>query len=383
MMTNGWPTVPLGKVLKRNESAISIDPAGEYKEVTIRLWGKGVVLRRIAIGSEIAAERRLLVRANHFILSRIDARNGAMGLVPQELDGAVVSSDFPSYETDSSAALPEFLGWLSKARGFVDACRTASEGTTNRVRLQETKFLRLEIPLPPLPEQRRIVAKIERLATKIDEAHELVERSENECDQLCRSLIRNSPEVIATPMRELVNWRKPDVDVVPTDTYEFAGVYCFGRGVFRSGQKTGLEFAYRRLSRIRAGEFIYPKLMAWEGALGIVPPECDGLFVSPEFPVFEINEKRVLPEVLDVYFRSPNIWPSLSGASTGTNVRRKRLNPTDFLNYQFPLPPMKSQLVLRSVRGKVDELKRLQAESAAELDALLPAILDRAFKGEL
>ena len=35
------------------------------------------------------------------------------------------------------------------------------------------------------------------------------------------------------------------------------------------------------------------------------------------------------------------------------------------------------------LQAKVDELKRLQAESAAELDALLPAILDRAFKGEL
>ena len=33
--------------------------------------------------------------------------------------------------------------------------------------------------------------------------------------------------------------------------------------------------------------------------------------------------------------------------------------------------------------ASVDALKRLQAETAAELDALLPALLDRAFKGEL
>jgi len=32
---------------------------------------------------------------------------------------------------------------------------------------------------------------------------------------------------------------------------------------------------------------------------------------------------------------------------------------------------------------KADRLKALQAQTAAELDALLPAILDRAFKGEL
>jgi len=35
------------------------------------------------------------------------------------------------------------------------------------------------------------------------------------------------------------------------------------------------------------------------------------------------------------------------------------------------------------LQAEVDALKRLQAETAAELDALLPAILDKAFKGEL
>jgi type I restriction enzyme, S subunit len=59
------------------------------------------------------------------------------------------------------------------------------------------------------------------------------------------------------------------------------------------------------------------------------------------------------------------------------------LNPQDFLNYKMPLPSRETQLTLRKVRAEVDALKRLQAETAAELDALLPAILDKAFKGEL
>jgi type I restriction enzyme S subunit len=123
--------------------------------------------------------------------------------------------------------------------------------------------------------------------------------------------------------------------------------------------------------------------MAWEGALGVVPAECDGLVVSPEFPVFEVNEERVLPEVLDVYFRTPSVWPLLSGASTGTNVRRRRLNPADFLAFKMPLPTRETQRRLREVKRQVAALTRLQSETAAELDALLPSILDKAFKGEL
>ena len=131
--------------------------------------------------------------------------------------------------------------------------------------------------------------------------------------------------------------------------------------------------------RLWTGEFVYPKLMAWEGALGVVPPECDGCVVSTEFPVFEVNEKQVLPEVLDTYFRTPSVWPEIAGERTGTNIRRRRLNPQDFLDYEMPLPSMETQMTLRQVQAEVDAPKRLQAETAAELNALL----DRAFKGEL
>ena len=49
----------------------------------------------------------------------------------------------------------------------------------------------------------------------------------------------------------------------------------------------------------------------------------------------------------------------------------------------MPLPPMSEQLQFREVKQQVDAVKRLQAETSAELDALLPSVLDRAFKGEL
>ena len=102
--------------------------------------------------------------------------------------------------------------------------------------------------------------------------------------------------------------------------------------------------------------------MAWEGAFGVVPPECDGCVVSTEFPVFEVNEDLVLHEVLDIYFRTPSVWQDVAGASTGTNVRRRRLNPESFLNYAIPLPSRATQLKVRKVTAEVDAMKRLQAE---------------------
>jgi type I restriction enzyme, S subunit len=203
-------------------------------------------------------------------------------------------------------------------------------------------------------------------------------------EALCRSFLFNQDgQNVFKPLRELVKLRPPDVSVQSNVTYEFAGVYSFGRGVFKGPVKSGADFAYPRLTRVRTGDFVYPKLMAWEGALGVVPPECDGFVVSTEFPVFEIDHNQVLPEVIDTYFRSPTVWPALAGSSTGTNLRRRRLNPGDFLAHMMPVPPMPVQLQLRKARVALTEISATRKSTQLELEALLPSILSRAFAGEL
>lgn len=376
-----WPRVKLGDVLTRSTQTVEPTADQEYREITVRLWGKGVVERGRLLGASLSG-RRFVAGAGQFIASRIDARNGAMGLVPASLDGALVSNDFPLFEVRADRLLAGFLGWMCRTASFVELCSRASEGTTNRVRLKEDDFLALELALPPLPEQQRIVARIEEVARQLDNAHCLQGEVSAEADQVCRALLRDAHNV-STPLRELCKLRAPDVSVQADLSYHFAGVYSFGRGVFVGNTKAGTEFAYPKLTRLRAGDFVYPKLMAWEGAFGIVPPECNGLVVSTEFPVFEVNRDRVLPEVLDVHFRNPALWASIGGASTGTNVRRRRLNPQDFLDLELPLPPMERQRLLAKTHAGVQEVKARQSESRVMLNALLPAILERAFAGAL
>ena len=48
-----------------------------------------------------------------------------------------------------------------------------------------------------------------------------------------------------------------------------------------------------------------------------------------------------------------------------------------------PVPPFEQQLGFDALLAKIDSLKQLQAETIAQLDALLPSILDKAFRGEL
>jgi type I restriction enzyme S subunit len=380
---SNWPSVPLARIATPIERAEVPVTGNSYRQVGVKLWGVGAYERETIDGGGTQYKALSRVEADDIIVNKIWARNGSVAVVPTNLAGCYVSGEFPTFTPISDKLDPRWFHWITKTRFFWDQCDAKSRGTSGKNRIRPERFLEIEIPLPPLPEQRRIVARIEELAAKINEARGLRDESGEGIENLCRAVITHDPNAKVTPMRELVSLRSPDVTVQQDESYQFAGVYCFGRGVFRAQIKSGMEFAYQKLTRLKAGNFVYPKLMAWEGALGVVPPECDGCVVSTEFPVFEVLEDQVLPEVLDTYFRSPSVWPEISGSSTGTNVRRRRLNPRDFLNYKMPLPSRATQERLRRVRAQMDALKNLQAKTAAELDALLPSILDKAFKGEL
>lgn len=177
------------------------------------------------------------------------------------------------------------------------------------------------------------------------------------------------------PLAKALRFRKPSVAVDASATYDFAGVYSFGRGVFRSQTRSGSEFSYRLLTQLRRDELVYLKVGAWEGAFGVVPSECDGCVVSPEFPVFEINSELVLPRFLELLFGVPAVWEALSGGSTGTNARRRRLHPNNLLKCNVLVPSLPEQ---RAIVDHVDQVERavrdakaLRANVESELGALL------------
>ncbi len=277
------------------------------------------------------------------------------------------------------------LGALLQDPGRHDQARWQVHRQVARNRTLTAPSLdRMTVPVPPLVVQDRIVRHLELLAEKAQEIEVHLDAVEQDAAGLIRSYIFG-PDVerpAKRRMSELVSQRQPDVAVDGTAPYRFAGVYSFGRGVFPSAVKMGSEFAYERLSTVRADDFIYPKLMAWEGALGVVPPACDGMVVSPEFPVFTVKAEAVLPEVLDIYFRTPDIWPALAQISGGTNARRRRLQPATFLSYEMPVPSMAKQLELRAIYRRTQLLKTKHAAIRQANAALLPATLERIFQTE-
>ncbi len=163
VMENQLPRKPLSALLNRVKIESEVLPEQEYKQITVKLYGKGVVLRKKLLGSEIKTRPQFIASTGQLIMSRIDARNGAFGLVPSDLDGALVTQDFPLFQINESEIIPEFLALLLRSQQFIEVCRHSSKGTTNRKRLKEDLFLQSVVPVPSLGQQHKIIEVLESL----------------------------------------------------------------------------------------------------------------------------------------------------------------------------------------------------------------------------
>jgi len=171
-----YELVKIGEFLIRNKYRIDIKDNVEYKRVTIRMNNNGIALRDKVMGKDIGTKKQFLIKKGQFLLSKIDARNGAFGLATDEVDEAIITADFFAYEIDINKIEPYFLVLMTTTKKFQKFAQGASSGTTGRQRIDEKKFLNVKIPLPSLEKQKEI---LEAYQSKVD----LADRQELEADE--------------------------------------------------------------------------------------------------------------------------------------------------------------------------------------------------------
>jgi hypothetical protein len=184
----------------------------------------------------------------------------------------------------------------------------------------------------------------------------------------------------SVPLGEVL---RPALDPHKVDasrSYPNLGIYSFGRGVFQKPPIEGTNTSASTLYQVRAGQFIYSRLFAFEGAYGLVPRECDGFYVSNEFPTFDCDSQRLDAGFVSWLFKRPTLWRDIAARSTGMGDRRQRIHPEQVLAEIVPLPPLAEQrrIVARidAFAAKITEARRLREETAKVVTALSASILD-------
>lgn len=160
------PVVKLADIMHQTNNWVTIEDDIEYTRITVKLFNKGIVVRDIVYGSQFKTKKQQLVRAGQFVISKIDGKSGAFAFLPSELDGSIVTPDFPVFDVDEQKVLPEYLELILSNQAILDKIKASCTGSTGRKRLTVSNFLNLQIPLPALTVQEVYVNKILELKRK-------------------------------------------------------------------------------------------------------------------------------------------------------------------------------------------------------------------------
>jgi type I restriction enzyme S subunit len=158
------------------------------------------------------------------------------------------------------------------------------------------------------------------------------------------------------PLRPLGEVMRLDIQRIPMSsaaTYRLAGVLNAGQGLVDKGEFGGGDTEYTAMNVLRADQVVMRKLTAWEGPIAVVPAEFDGFVASNEFPTFTLGPE-LIPDWMRYVCRSPRLWAEMKNRVSGTVQRRKRLNPEQLLQIQFPIPPREVQARVVRVLDAVD-----------------------------
>jgi len=126
---------------------VEIEPGTKYTQITVAMRHRGLRLRRICDGLEIKSPGQSYVLDGDILFSRIDIRQGAIGFVGKDLEGGVVTRDFPVFRlNDQDEVTREFMRYVFMTPGFMTQAKEASRGTTGRKKMKRPAFLEFNIP---------------------------------------------------------------------------------------------------------------------------------------------------------------------------------------------------------------------------------------------
>lgn len=408
--SNRFELAKIGDFLIKNRNIENIDNDKIYRRVTVKMNNNGVLLRDNENGINIGTKKQFIAKSGQFIISKIDARNGAFGIIPPELDGAIVTNDFPLFDVNEKKINPHFLLLIITTKEFIRFAQSCSSGTTNRQRMDIDLFLSQKIPLPSIVEQNKIVDNYNR---KIREAEKLEQQANNLESEIENYFLeeleikRNKKAVFSNKLviiefSDLDRWdgkneklliSKYKVDKIgkhitdistgttpPTSRQK----YFVGDINFYTPSELGTEMylftSERKLNRIafedkkarkfRKGTILFVGIGSTVGKVGIIANEF--ATSNQQITGFNVNQDVLKNEYVYYYFKY------FKDITTGeqTKATLPIVNQDKIINIPIPIPPIKIQELMikkmtnlkQQIESIVVKLNNIKLEAKQEFE---------------
>ena len=295
----------------------------------------------------------------------------------------------------SSTLFPRFTYWL--VNNISDSFRQAGNGLIPGISRED--ILQKEVPLPPLPEQQRIVDRIESLFAKLDEAKQKTQEALNSYETRKAAILHKAftGELTAQWRKEhdvgMESWAKKRFDEVATIKSNLVDPATFPDfphiAPDNIEKKTGVLLEYHTVSedgvtsgkhRFYPGQILYSKIRPYLSKVVVV--DFDGLCSADMYPI----EAKGNTKCLWYYMLSEEFLEQASTA--GSRSVLPKINQKELSALTVVLPTLSDEQT--EIVRILDDLlaKEQQAKEAAEavleqIDLMKKSILARAFRGEL
>jgi restriction endonuclease S subunit len=403
--TKKYPMARIGAFLTRRKETIDIQDGIIYKRVTVSTKGGNITIRDEKDGKLIGTKKQFVIHEGQFLLSKIDARNGAYGVVPAIAEGAIITGNFWTYDVDYKRINPQFLTLVTKTQQFLDFAEKSSNGTTNRHYLQEDAFLNQQIPLPSIEEQEVFLdvynGKIKEANMLLQQADDIRQDKNIYLKKVLKFYYYKNKRKGLLNFLHFVNVRRWDVPFyssrskvesmydtttlgeciehymvdknhhslrietynTPEKQFHYIGMENIEKdtGILNSFQIVNGKSIKSQTVRIPKGFMIYGKLRPYLNKYWENIEDYDDIVCSSEFLCFlpkkELN-KSFFKYILSSYIIQEQIADSMTGA------RMPRIDESIFKNIVVPIPPRSVQDAISTYLIERDEkIARLKYES--------------------
>ncbi len=281
--------------------------------------------------------------------------------------------------------------WLNLCLAFADYTSFIPEPI--RPKLNQTNARRVPVPVPPLDEQHRIVARTQELLRRLQEARalraEAILQAEGYLPAAIAGIFEKGERTgwITKKIKDVCEY--PQYGHTESATLSPVGPKFLRITDIQNSRVNWDSVPFCRCEelgkyRLRSGDILFARTGATTGKSFLVQDPPDAVFAS--YLIRLRPGPAILPEFVSWYFQSPMYWHSVASGIEDGN--RPNLNGTKLANLKIMFPEDKAEQEevvghLEQLRLKAEELKQLQSETDSELGTLPPALFAKAFRGEL
>lgn len=385
-MKHNWESKKLSDVLDQYREVIFIDDLKEYRQLT-NSKHSGIIYRGKKQGIDIGRKRQFVVNLDKYPDTITYTRqtiqaDEAIGLCPKDVNGCIVTENMPLFSIKN--AEPKFIEFYFKTRFFLNQLHSTSAIGTSQKSIHESVFLDYEIHLPSNEVQKSIVEKLNNVHIHCTEIEKLrLEQLQDIKSLLYSKYIEITQNCPTEKMAVVAPITRRPVEVEMNENYPELGIRSFGKGTFHKPYVNGIDVGTKKLYYIKQGDLMFSNVFAWEGAIAVAKKEDNDRVGSHRFISCVPDLSKALPHFLCFHFLTPSGMEYIQKASPGGAGRNKTLGLTKLENIEVPLPSIEKQQEFELLLEKTRLMNAHIEQTQKELDELFPALLDKAFKGEL